>query len=336
MKLYEFRPICYDDVPAMTDLLMCRQNLESNEFPFLRNSCLNTKYIGDLLEKLFMTNKAIGIGAFVNDELVGYIAGKIKIDHERGRHVWVPYEGIAARTDQPSELIRTLYAKVSILWIQQGCFHHYALIPLGSKVYYEAFLGLSFSIQQVHGIMNIRDYNTFETASDAKVRLANKMDREAMGRMSDIIFSYQNSAPVFEPALPELVGRIREGYKGLVEDEEAVILIAEKDRKELGFQVYEPVIPNLMAPDDGVELSIAGIYPTQMRSGVGKKLMNEGSRLVKEKGYQRIITDWRITNLASSTFWPKCGFKPMAYSMVRCIDNNFTWANFNNPCLKEL
>ncbi|MFV0243206.1 MAG: GNAT family N-acetyltransferase [Lacrimispora sphenoides] len=158
----------------------------------------------------------------------------------------MPYEGIAVRRGQPSELIRTLYAKVSNLWIEQGCFHHYALIPLGSKMYYEAFLGLSFSIQQVHGIMNIGDYNPFETASDAEIRLANKADREAM------------------------------------------ILIAEKDRKELGFQVYEPVIPDLMTPDDGVELSIAGIYPTQMRSGVGKKLMNEGSRLVKEKGYQRI------------------------------------------------
>ncbi|SET83974.1 GNAT family N-acetyltransferase [Lacrimispora sphenoides] len=336
MKFCEFRQISYDDVQAMVDLLMCRQNLESNEFPSLRNSCLNTEYIKDSLEKLFINSKAIGIGAFVNDELVGYIVGRIKIDHERGRHVWVPYEGIAVRRDQPSELIRTLYAKVSNLWIEQGCFHHYALIPLGSKMYYEAFLGLSFSIQQVHGIMNIGDYNLFETASDAEIRLANKADREAMGRMSGIIFSYQNSAPVFEPALPEIVVRIREGYKGLAEDEEAMILIAEKDRKELGFQVYEPVIPDLMTPDDGVELSIAGIYPTQMRSGVGKKLMNEGSRLVKEKGYQRIITDWRITNLASSTFWPKCGFKPMAYRMVRYIDNNFTWANFNNPSLKEL
>ena len=47
-----------------------------------------------------------------------------------------------------------------------------------------------------------------------------------------------------------------------------------------------------------------------------------------------MITDWRITNLASSTFWPKCGFKPVAYRMVRYINSNIAWANFNNPSIK--
>ncbi|WFA09276.1 hypothetical protein [Tissierella sp. Yu-01] len=320
MKICEFRPIGIGDIPAMVDLLVCRQNLESKVFPFLKNSCLNTKHITDLLEKLFVNSKAIGIGAFANDQLVGYIIGKIMIDNGRGRHIWVPYEGIAIRMDQPSELIRNLYANVSILWLEQGCFSHYTLVPLGNQVYYEAFLQLSFFIQQVHAIMNIEDYKPFEKVSDADIRLANKKDSEAMGRMSSIIHSHQNSAPVFEPALPEVVVQIKEGYKRLVEDDEAMIIIAEKDMKELGFQVYEPITSDLMAPDDGVELSIAGIYPSLMRSGVGKKLMNVGSRVVKEKGYNNIITDWRITNLASSTFWPKCGFKPIAYRMVRYID----------------
>ena len=336
MEICEFRPINIGDVPAMVDLLICRQNLESKIFPFLKNSCLNTKHITDLLKKLFTNSKVIGIGAFVNDELVGYIIGKIKIDNGRGRHIWVPYEGIAIRKDQPSELIRNLYAKVSILWLEQGCFSHYTLIPLGNQVYYKSFLQLSFFIQQVHGIMNIEDYKPFENVSDADIRLANKMDSEAMGRMSSIIYSYQNSAPVFEPVLPEVVVKIKEGYKRIVEDDEAIIIIAEKDMKELGFQVYEPITSDLMAPDDGVELSIAGIYPSQMGRGVGKKLMNEGSRIVKEKGYNNITIDWRITNLASSTFWPKCGFRPMAYRMVRCIDSNFVWENFNNPSIKKL
>ncbi len=336
MKICEFRPIDIGDVPAMVDLLICRQNLESKIFPFLKNSCLNTKHITDLLEKLFINSKVIGIGAFVNDELVGYIIGKIKIDNGRGRHIWVPYEGIAIRKDQPSELIRNLYAKVSILWLEQGCFSHYTLIPLGNQVYYDAFLQLSFFIQQVHGIMNIEDYKPFENVSDADIRLANRMDSELMGRMSSIIYSHQNSAPVFEPVLPEVIVKIKEGYKRIVDDDEAMIIIAEKDMEELGFQVYEPITSDLMAPDDGVELSIAGIYPSQMRSGVGKKLMNEGSRIVKEKGYNNIIIDWRITNLASSTFWAKCGFRPIAYRMVRCIDSNFAWANFNNPSIKKL
>ncbi len=111
MKRCEFRKITIDDIPAMSDLLIFRQNLESKSFPSLKNSCLNTKYITGLLENLFINRKAIGIGAFASDELVGYIFGEMKID-DRGRHIWVPYEGVAIRMDQSSELIRSFIQRV--------------------------------------------------------------------------------------------------------------------------------------------------------------------------------------------------------------------------------
>ncbi len=332
MKRCEFRKITIDDIPAMSDLLICRQNLESKSFPSLKNSCLNAKYITSLLENLFVNRKAIGIGAFANDELVGYLFGEMKID-DRGRHIWVPYEGIAIRMDQSSELIRELYTKVSVVWLEHGYFSHHTFVPLGNQVYYEAFQRLSFFIDHVYGIMNMEDYKAFENLSDAEIRFANKNDSEIMSNMSSIILSCLNSAPTFLPVKPELVMNINAGYKSLVEDNDSMILIAEKDMKELGFQVYEPITPDLMAPDNGVELHIAGTHHSQRGRGVGKKLMNESYRIMKEKGYNSIITDWKITNLCGSNFWPKCGFKPIAYRMVRNIDNNIAWANFNNPSI---
>lgn len=336
MNICEFKPINIDDVHEMADLLIHRQRNEGEVFPFLKNSCLNSNYITDILRKLFVNNNIIGLGAFTNNKLVGYIIGEIKIDTLRGRHVWVPYEGIAIRMDQSSELIRNLYAKVSVAWIEQGCFMHYTIIPLGNQMYYDAYQRLSFFIQQVHGVMNMEDYKLFENVPDVEIRVANKMDSEMMGKMSSIIQLYQNSAPTFEPALPEVVLNIKAGYKSIVEENDETVIIAIKDMKELGFQEYCSITSNLMTPDNGVELSIAGTYYSQMGRGVGKKLMNEGFRIMKEKGYNSMITDWRITNLASSTFWPKCGFKPVAYRMVRYINSNITWANFNNPSIKLL
>ncbi|EQB86172.1 GNAT superfamily N-acetyltransferase [Clostridium punense] len=336
MNKCKFKSITVDDIPAMADLLIERQNFESKLYSFLKNSCLNIKYITDMFEDLFVNSKVIGIGAFSNGELVGYIIGEIKIDSRRGRYAWVPYEGMAIRRGQSSELIRNLYAKVSVIWLEQGCFNQYTLVPLGSQEYYEAFLRLSFSIQQVHSIMNMEEYKPFENVADIDIRLANKMDSEAMGRMSQIIQYYQSSSPTFEPLLPEVVAQIKAGYRGIVEDDDATVVIATKDMKEVGFQVYGTINSDLMSPDDGVELSIAGTYSSEMRSGIGKKLMNEGYKIMKEKGYNNIITDWRITNLASSTFWPKCGFKPIAYRMFRCIDRNVAWANIYNPSIKQL
>lgn len=334
MNSFDYRSITVNDIPAMTDLLIGRQNLESRVFPFLKNSCLNEKYIREKLEKMLGNSKVIGIGAFCDDELVGYIIGDIRIDNRNGRCVSVPYEGVAIRADQSSELIRYLYTKASVLWLQQGCFSHSTFVPLGDSIYYEAFLKLSFAIEQVHAVMNIEEYEPFENVADVEVRIANKMDSEALGKMSSIISEFQNSAPVFIPAYPEVVARVKDGFKGLVEGDD-IVLIAEKDNKALGFQDYEIISPNLMAPDNAVELCVAGTYHSQMGSGIGKKLMNEGCRIIRENGYGSIITDWRITNLASSTFWPKCGFKPIAYRMARYIDSNYAWANFNNPSIRQ-
>lgn len=331
MIISEFRAITIADVPAMADLLISRQILESDTFPFLQNCCLNTKYCMDLLEKLFMDGTVIGTGAFVEDELIGYIMGTIKADTMRGRHVWVPYEGIAIKADQSPELLRTLYAKVSTAWLKQGCFMHYVIMPLGNQAYFDAFQRLSFFIQQVHGVMNLDEYRPFVKVSDAEVRIADKSDQEKMGRLSGIIQSYQNSAPTFELALPEIATDIKAGYENILEEDDMTVLLAEKDGKELGFQIYEAVSPCLMSPDGGAELNVAGTYPYGMGTGVGKKLMNEGCSLMRERGVHHIVSDWRITNLASSTFWPKCGFKPIAYRMVRYIDSNWAWASFDHP-----
>lgn len=42
---YDFRSINSNDISKMNDLLISRQNLESEVLPFLKNSCLNVKYI---------------------------------------------------------------------------------------------------------------------------------------------------------------------------------------------------------------------------------------------------------------------------------------------------
>jgi ribosomal protein S18 acetylase RimI-like enzyme len=333
---YEFRLINISDIMQMSDLLISRQNIESEEFPFLMNKCLNAKYISERLHNLF-NNHIIGMGAFLNNELAGYLFGSIRADSNLGRYVSVPYEGVAVKSDESYELVRKLYAKVSELWLQQGCFTHSIVLPVGHKTYYEAFLQLSYAIEQVYAVMDLEKYVPFEQAAEVNVRLANNKDNEALGRMSDIIAKFHNSAPVFEPVFPETLKRRTEAYKELVEEEnDDIVLIAENDNEELGFLCYELINPNLMMPDNAIELSIAGTYSTHMGAGIGKKLVNEGCRIIRERGYEKVITDWRISNLAASAFWPKCGFKPIAYRMNRYIDKNYAWANLNNPAIKDL
>lgn len=320
----EFRAIALADIPAMARLLISRQIREISAFPFLQNRSCSIEHAEAFLGKLLTKESAIGMAAFTGGQLAGYILGEIKDDPIRGRHIWASYEGLAVRENLSPELIRALYAAVSDLWLERGCFRHYILIPLGNRVYLEALQHLSFFIQQVHAVMDLAQYKPFALSSDVQVRIADKTDREKMGRLSGIIQAYQNAAPTFEPVLSEAAADIKAGYEGLVEDTDVTILLAERDGKELGFHLYGDAAPGLMSPDGGAELCVAGTYPSHMGSGIGKKLMNEGCALMGARGFRHLATDWRITNLASSTFWPKCGFLPIAYRMVRHIDANWS------------
>lgn len=170
--------------------------------------------------------------------------------------------------------------------------------------------------------------------NDINVRIASKSDRDEISSMSDIIYSYQSKSPVYAPALPERVARIRKGFEGLVDDEEELVFLAYNSSQALGFQGYCDLEEGLMAPEKGIELEVAGTFNSHMGLGVGKKLMNEAITPLKERGYRYISCDWRITNLSSSRFWIKCGFEEVAHRMYRQIDESVAWANFDNPLIK--
>ena len=334
MKGIDIKELNISMTTQMVELLMKRQEKEIESFKDLLNDKLDRKEILSKLDEYFAKDKIVGFGAFNEEKLVGYMFGQIKFDGTRGKHVWIPYEGIAAE-GIVEEIIWKLYAEASKHWLDWGCFSHYVSAPIGDQRYVSIFQRLSFAFEQVHAILDINKYKPFEASEGIKVRLGNKEDADIISGMADIIFSFQNASPVYTPAYPDYVFKVRKGYRGIVDDEDIILLFAEKNGKELGFQEYEPCDINLMVPENAIELSIAGTFATEMGRGVGKKLMNEAAILLKEKGYQYIVNDWRITNISSSTFWPKCGFIPVYYRMQRVIDPRVAWANFNNPVLKR-
>lgn len=335
MKIYRFEKINKSNIPEMTELLKERQRVEGKEFQFITNEKLDDAHLTRNLEKIFEKAAVVAIGAYVDNEMAGYMLAQVKYDELRGRHAWIPYEGVAVKGGVSVELIRQLYAEVSSLWLSYGCFTHYAVLPAGQDGYVNAFQKLSFGFEQAHGILDIDKYQEFDNVRNGNVRTGTKEDRDIVAAMSDIIASFQSNAPVYAIALPEYIQDIRRGYKGIVDDEEALLLIAEMNGTAAGFQAYWPCTLDLMIPERAIELSVAGTLPSFMGRGIGKNLMNEAVRILKERDYRYIITDWRITNLASSSFWPSCGFMPIYHRMQRTLDGRISWANFHNPLLKD-
>ena len=72
-------------------------------------------------------------------------------------------------------------------------------------------------------------------------------------------------------------------------------------------------------PDGSIDLAQASTEPGARGKGVGRALTAHVIRWACENGYATMTTDWRMTNLLASRFWPKRGFRPVFLRLYRSI-----------------
>lgn len=318
----EIKEMQCEYVKSVVELFYERQQFERN---YLSESYFNDehkKILAKRLEEKISENQMIGLCFFEENQLIGYLFSEVIISSRSGTYAYVPYEGVAVKQGKSSDFIRYMYAQIALRWIQLGCYDHSICVPLGDTIYFEAFLHLSFAIEQVHAILDLTEFKMFDTDSSVSVRYVQDSDRVMLQKMSNIISDTQSASPSFVPLKAEYMAMLNEGYGNLV-DSDDIVLIAEKQNKVVGFSVYEVPSFDIMLPEDCLILDVAGVVPEYGRGGVGKQLMNYGYLMAKGRGVKYLKTDWRITNLSSSGFWSKCGFKKIAYRMSRYIDPSY-------------
>ena len=130
--------------------------------------------------------------------------------------------------------------------------------------------------------------------------------------------------------MPEREEEMRTGWAELVDDPAVNIWLAFYEGEAVASQGYWPVEPagdNLLIGERCVRMSIAGTRPAFRGRGIGQALTRHGLAQARAAGYQLCETDWRSTNLAAARMWPRQGFRPAVYRLVRRIDKRIAWAN---------
>lgn len=319
-----FKSVEKSDIKKMSVLLANRHKSERKIFHGLNERYENPKLIEKILDEKLSGDNLITMGAY-DEDLVGFIISEIKSDKNFGRCAWVKYDGFALDEKADTEVYRHLYAEIAKEWLKFGCLKHYAFVPAGNQRCVDAWLRSGFSYEQVFGMAKLSEMNI--ASDDIQVRAAASDDKEHLETISGLILSYQAGSPTFAVALPELFKEIKKGYGGLVDDEEAHVLLAFKDDKFLGFTCgYFDQDEGMMRPKNSFELAVAGTHPECQSRGVNTLLTAELFNDAINAGYEYSMTDWRITNLKSSNFWPKL-YTPYAYRMVRIIDERIYWAD---------
>lgn len=328
----EIVPFRDEHVDAAAPLLASRHQADRQVEPALPAQFERSEVARNAIEAIWRRPRAEGVIAFLSGRAVGYLLGTPTIDLYRGRTVWSPMAGHAVDGEFGPELYRDLYAALSPRWLEGGYFEHYVLVPATDRPALDAWFSLSFGLEQVYAIRELAGSETAALVKETalEIRQATLDDKEQVLQLAEVIGRHQAGSPVYAPFLPENADELREGFTELLSDPDATLWLAFKDRQVLGYQLQVPAktMPeNLLVPEHCTELAVAATLAQARGQGIGHALTDHALSAAQKMGFTYCVTDWRTTNLLSSRFWPRLGFRPAYYRLRRLIDQRIVWAS---------
>ena len=310
MPSLEIRPFAEEHVDGAAALLEQRHRRHREAEPLLGDEYDYRSEIAQLVD-------ASGVVGIRNGRIVGFLLGIRKDDARWGPNIWVEAPGHAVTE---AEDIRDLYAAAAARWFEEGRTRHYVLAPASETDLLDAWARLSFGHQHAMGIREVP-----EDPWPDGVRLATEDDIDTLVELSPLLVEHQAEAPVFGVGVPrESTEEIRASILDDLPNPKIGDLLAEQNGRIVGgFQLAAVELSgshtSLARPEGAVLLSWAATLPEVRGTGAGLALMEASFAWAREQGYTTMVTDWRETNLLSSRFWPRRGFRRSFIRLYRSI-----------------
>jgi GNAT superfamily N-acetyltransferase len=315
MPRLEILPFADEHLDAAADLLAERHARHREAEPLLPDVADFRPHV----EAAWRAEGASGWIALVDSQPAGYLIGSPREYVWGEGNIWVGVEGHAVRE---AETVRDLYAVAAEAWVEQGASRHYAIVPATDQELVDAWFRLSFGAQHAQGIQEV------PAATDGvpgfSVRQGRPEDAETAAAIDLMLPEYQAGSPVFGVGVPPTEAELVAEYRDGVGNEDEGILLVEQDGRPVGLLTVADVSRSTMhsglsRPERSAILGFATTVPDVRGSGAGLALTNACFDWAREHGYETIVVDWRETNLLSSRFWPKRGFRRTFLRLYRSI-----------------
>jgi ribosomal protein S18 acetylase RimI-like enzyme len=246
-------------------------------------------------------------------EIDGYLIGK-RQDDPIGAHVRIDLAGSASR--EP-ERMRDLYAAASRIWVDAGLTRHFAFVPAIDDLvapWHQLSFGTSAALAA-----RAADRQDIATG-DVTVRLSTPDDLRAAAGLDRLLYQHLEAAPSYSGMHVQDLDWFVDDWRTTWDDPKFTHFLAERAGRPVGhLLLYRRPAGDLRVPEASIDLANAVTLPEVRGSGVGVALTAHAIEWARVNGYRTIITDWRMTNLAASRFWPARGFRPTFYRLYRSI-----------------
>jgi GNAT superfamily N-acetyltransferase len=253
-----------------------------------------------------------GAVALQGGEVVGYLLGA---RHDRGGpHVRSSIAGHAVRDP---EVVRDLYALAAAGWVDAGLRYHFVFVPAIPELI-DPWFRLAFGASAALAARETAP----QPLVDARVviRESAPEDARTAARLDNLMIEAMLPSPSFSTiGLEDEEALAAEWAEVWDEPEKHRHFIAEREGRAVGHILLYRRPPDLRVPAESIDLSAASTAPEERGTGVGLALTHHVLGWAHENGVPVMTTDWRMTNLWASRFWPRRGFRPSFIRLERCI-----------------
>jgi ribosomal protein S18 acetylase RimI-like enzyme len=268
------------------------------------------------LESFWRTPGSSGAAAVRDGRVAAFAVAEVAESALFGRSAWIGHAGHAA---DDGELLREVYAAAAEGWAAAGAERHYVLVPAFAAAL-EPWYRLGFAHMHVEALRPV----TIERQPPPEgvaLRLGTRADLEVGEEIDFEIYRLQARSPSFSRLPLDRDARRREWLEIDLREEGLCYLVAEERGRIVGHTIIYRPEPVLGVPADAAYLASTAVLEAERGRGIGAALLGEVMRRAAEAGYGSLFTNWRMTNLSASRFWPSQGFVPIYYRLHRAIGN---------------
>lgn len=322
MARLEVVPFSDEHLDAAAELLAARHARHREAEPLLSPRYEEPAAAREELAAAWRLEGASGSAALRNGRLVGYLIAAPRNPEVWGDNVWVEHAGHAV---EQAEDARDLYGHAAARWVEEGRTRQYVLLPAEPELV-DAWFRLGFGQQQGHGYQEVPQATKVQVPDGCEIREPAEADIDELLEVElDLALPrHQQESPVFSMRPLPTKDEIYDEWRDTLADREEKVLLGFRDGRPVACWSFAPAelstyFRGLALPERACQLSYAVTLPGSRGSGIGMALTDSGMAWAAEEGYRAMVTDWRVTNLLASRFWPRRGFRTAFLRLYRSI-----------------
>lgn len=265
------------------------------------------------------TDKGMGVAAFENGEMLGYLSAYPPIPNAFGTMgisgIWSPLHAHAAVRENRAAIYQRLYQAAAKKWVAQGVISHAITLYTHDDAAVGSFFKYGFGLRCIDAVRALDAqpplapsayrFSELKISEGARITHLRNLLIEHLG-LSPCFLHYKK---VDEQGAAD-IAIDRNSRMFIAEDGGAIIGFIEVMEDGENFACDAPDMPNICG---------ACFLPQYRGKGVARDLLNHVMNTLHHDGYKRLGVDFESFNPTASGFWLKY-FEQYTSSVVRRID----------------